>query len=283
MQKILQTIQENQSHYTQSQRAVANYISANYATIPFQTLADIAECIGVSETTVFLFCKELGFNGFSDFKRVVTTYVNNFLPLNNRLSSTAANLCVEDVPTEIARCDAENVEATLTNPTNLETIPRLLDLIDQAKHIYTIGGRSANFFADFLAFKLRQQRLIVTNINFEHGEFIDEAMQIGPDDLLIVFSFPRYTKSIVMLTKKLKEIGTHIALITSEKLSPCSEYAELVLSCRTVSYSYVASYSGVLTMINTILTCRALRHEKEIEEYLRKLDNNLREFDMFYN
>ena len=40
---------------------------------------------------------------------------------------------------------------------------------------------------------------------------------------------------------------------------------------------------GVLTMINTILTCRALRHEKEIEEYLRKLDNNLREFDMFYN
>lgn len=282
MQKILQTIQENQSHYTSSQRTVANYISANYATIPFQTLSDIAECTGVSETSIFLFCKELGFNGFSDFKRAVTTYVNNFLPLNNRLSSTAANLCEEDAPAEIARCDAENVEATLSNPANLEAIPKLITLLDQARNIFTIGGRSSSFFASFLAFKLRQQNLFVHNVSFEHGEFIDEAMQIGPNDLVIVFSFPRYTKSIVLLTKKLKAIGASIALITSEKLSPCSEYSDLVLSCRTVSYSYVASYTAVLTIINTILTCRALHHEEETETFLGELDSNLKDFDMFY-
>lgn len=281
MQELIQKIQEKQSSLSATQRSIANYVTANYTSIPFQTIAQIAALAKVSETSVFLFCKDMGFSGFSDFKRYVTTYVNNTLPLNNRLASTAANVKEADAVQEVIRCDVENVQATLTNPTNLENLPLLLAKIDKAHHIYTIGGRSAGFFAAFLAFKLRQQDLNVSNIDFSVGDYIDKMMMIRPGDLVIIFSFPRYTKIVVKIAQILKGRGIPIVLITSEKLSPCSEFADLVFSCRTVSCSYVASYSSCLSLINTILIMRALRHKRHTEEYLEELEGNLRDFHIF--
>lgn len=282
MQELLQQLQERQRDFSPVQRAIADYIITNYAAIPFQSISQVAEHANVSEASVFFFCKELGFSGFADLKRSISGYINNSLQLNNRFACTAASLTKANAISEVTRCDIENIQATLSNPTNLENIPTLLAMIDRAKHIYTFGGRSAGFFADFLAFKLRQQDLNVSNINFNVGDYIDKMMMIRPGDLVIVFSFPRYTKRIVEMVRELHQREIPVVLITSETLSPCFEYSDLVFYCRSVSCSYVASYTACLTLINAILISRALQHKKHTEAYLARLEQNLMDFDMFY-
>ncbi|MBU5626957.1 MurR/RpiR family transcriptional regulator [Oscillibacter sp. MSJ-2] len=281
MQKLLRQLQESQSEFSPAQKAVADYIVSHYMDIPFQTISQIAQLTGTSETTISKFCNELGFSGFSGFKRLAAEYVNNALPINNRLENTAASMEEGDAVSEIMRYDIDDIQATLKNPANLANIQPFLAMVDQARHVYTLGGRSASFFAAFFAFKLRQQDVNVSNIEFGVGDYVDKMMMIRPGDLVIAFSFSRYTKKVVEMVRRLKQRGVSIVLLTSEGLSPAFEYADLVFTCRTVSRSYVASYTACLSLLNTLLITRALRHKVRMEEYLKELERNLMDFDMF--
>ena len=201
--------------------------------------------------------------------------------MNNRFENSATGLDEVSAIDEIMQCDMENIQATLCNTSNRAKIQTLLEMIDSAHNIYTIGGRSSSFFAGFFAFKLRQQDVCVQHIDFGAGDDIDKMMMIRPGDLVIAFSFPRYTKRVLEILKYVKAKGISIVLITGESLSPAFQYAELVFSCRITSQSYVASYVACLSLINVILMTRALDHKKDMEKDLKELEENLRQFDMF--
>ena len=282
MQELLTRIQQMQSELTPSQRTVANYLLSSYATVPFRTISRLAEETGVSETTIFLFCQELGFSGYAALKQHISDRINQAMPMPGRLACSAVNITEDTTVREIIRCDTENIERTLAEPDLPANLQQLLDRIDNAGKICTIGGRSSGFFAAFLAFKLRQQDLQVHHIDFGIGDYPDKMMMMQPGDLAIVFSFPRHTKTIVKLVERLHRWGVSIVLITTDALSPCYPFADQVLTCRTASTSYVASFSGCLSLINAIVLTRALRHRERTEEWLTNLEENLDEFDMFY-
>lgn len=281
MDKLLQQLQEQQSTYSPAQKAVADYIVSHYMDIPFQTISQIAQLTNTSETTISKFCNELGFSGFSGLKHLISSHINASLPLNNRFENNATGLDETSAIDEIMRCDIENIQATLCNASNRAKLQSLLEMIDRAHNVYTIGGRSSSYFASFLAFKLRQQDVCVQNIDFGAGDDIDKMMMIRPGDLVIAFSFPRYTKRVLEILKYVKSKGISIVLITGESLSPAFQYAELVFSCRITSRSYVASYVSCLSLINVILMTRALYHKKDMEADLKELEENLKRFDMF--
>ena len=282
MQRLLKQLQEKQSEFSPAQKVIADYIAKRYSDIPFQTISQIAEFTGTSEPTISKFCNELGFSGFSGLKRLVSEYVNSSLPLNHKLEHSAKGLEETDIVDAILDCDIRNIQATLQNPANRHNIQPLLSMIDLARRVYTLGGRTAAFFAGVTAFKLRQQDVSVSNIDFGVGDYIDKMMMIRPGDLVIAFSFSRYTKDIIQMIQSLKQRGVSIVLITGEGLSPAYEYADLVFTCCTDSRSYVASYTSCLSLINTILMVRALRHKERIEAYLQELEKNFEKFDMFY-
>lgn len=281
MQNLLQTIQENQTSYSPAQKAIADYIIAHYIDIPFQTITQIGQATGTSETTISKFCSELGLSGFSGLKRLASDYVNASLPLNNRFENTVTRLDDDTAVDEVLRCDLDNIRATLLNLNNRANLQKLPDMIDNACCIYTIGGRSSSCFASFLAFKMRQLGVAVHNIDFGLGDYVDKMMMIGPSDLVFAFSFPRYTKRIVEVLRQLRERGVPIVLVTGEGLSPAFDCAELVFTCRTTSRSYVASYVSCIALINAVLITYALQHKEQMERNLRLLEKNLIDFDMF--
>ena len=282
MQELLSRIQQMQAGLTPSQRIIANYLLSSYASVPFRTISRIAEETGVSETTIFLFCKALGFSGFSEMKQHITDRINHAMPMPGRLAYSAVNTAGTDAVQEILHCDTENITQTLTAPDLTEALDQLLDRIDRAGKICTVGGRSSGFFAAFLAFKLRQQDLQVAHIDLGIGDYPDKMLMMQPGDLAIIFSFPRHTKTVVKLAELLRRRGVSIVLITTDALSPCYPFADQVLTCRTASTSYVASFSGCLSLLNAIVLKRALRHQERTEEWLTNLEQSLEAFDMFY-
>jgi len=224
----------------------------------------------------------LGFSGFSEMKQHIADRINHAMPMPGRLACSAVNTTETNAIHEIIRCDTENIERTLSDPTLSASLQQLLDRIDNAGKICAVGGRSSGFFAAFLAFKLRQQDLQVSHLDLGIGDYPDKMMMMQPGDLAIIFSFPRYSKTVIKLTELLHRRGVSIVLITTDALSPCYPYADQVLTCRTSSISYVASFSGCLSLINAIVLTRALRHRERTEEWLTGLEQSLEEFDMLY-
>ena len=67
-QPIKQRLESSLSTAAPSGRAIASYMLANLYELPFQTAADIASKLGVSESSVGRFCRSLGYSHFKDLK-----------------------------------------------------------------------------------------------------------------------------------------------------------------------------------------------------------------------
>ena len=57
------------SNLTKTQRMIAKYILDNYSDVCFMTSTEIAEKLGVSESSVVRFSRSLGFTGFVEFQK----------------------------------------------------------------------------------------------------------------------------------------------------------------------------------------------------------------------
>ena len=281
MQDLLKLLQSRQESFSPAQKAVAEYILRHYADIPFRSISQIAELTGTSEPTVSKFCNELGFSGFSGLKHRISEHVSQGLHLNDRLQRSAMQLGAEDALRQTMDRDTENIRLTLETPANREAMDALLPMLDRARQIYTIGTRTSAFFSGLLAFKLRQQGLRVHAIDLGVNDYMDKLMLIGPEDLVIALSFPRFAQPTVKMLRVLKQRSVPIVLITGDGLTPAFDCADLTFSCVMDSTSYVASYSACLSLINAILLTRALEHKDQVEENLRELEGYFEEFGMF--
>ena len=53
---------------TKSNRLIAEYCLSNPSSVAFQSAADLASCIGVSDVSIIRFARALGYEGFIDLK-----------------------------------------------------------------------------------------------------------------------------------------------------------------------------------------------------------------------
>ena len=58
---------------SKGQKRIVEYISTHYDSAAFMTAAKLGEAVGVSESTVVRFASDLGFDGFSEFKKPLAT------------------------------------------------------------------------------------------------------------------------------------------------------------------------------------------------------------------
>ena len=83
--ELLDRIRLEQKDFSPSQKRVAAYVLANYKQIPFYSITALSEKIGVSHFSVITFCKNLGYNKFSEFKKELSRYAADLI-IYNKLS-----------------------------------------------------------------------------------------------------------------------------------------------------------------------------------------------------
>lgn len=256
MQELLDRIMKEQDSFPAAQKQVAAYIVDNYYQIPFLSITSLARNIGVSDTTIIKFCNQLGFSGFGDFKKVFSDFVHSELIMYNKLSRSSLSPASANTPfAEVLEEDMANIQSTLSNPINLDNINHLIQMIQSAQGIYTVGGRSSAALAEHLACTLRYLGLQVHALTNGIEDFFDRVSTIQKEDLIIAFCFPRYTRLIVESLRDLHEKGVPIVLITDTGLSAAYPYADLVFHCSVTSNSYFPCYASCMSLINVI--CRA--------------------------
>ena len=87
--------------------------------------------------------------------------------------------------------------------TAIESVDRaafdqVVDRLLTASHIYLMGGRSSAFLAGYLHFYLHLMFKTVTLVqNAAAGEIFEQLSQIGPGDVLVGISFPRYSQMAI--------------------------------------------------------------------------------------
>ena len=278
---ISQRIRNSYSTFSKGQKKIANAILNDYDKAAYMTAAKLGILVGVSESTVVRFANELGFEGYSEFQRAVQELVRTKLTPNQRIEVTKQRLGLGDILENVMESDISKIRYTLDR-IDRNTFYKAVDAILSAKNIYVMGARSTEPLALVLKYNLS---LILDNVKFiqptSTAEVFEQMFSIGKDDVLIAFSFPRYSSKMVSAVKYARQNASNVVVFTDSEISPLAEYATCLITAQSDMASFMDSLVAPISIINAIIVEITRRREKEITERFDKLEKVWDEYDVY--
>ncbi|MBQ8689142.1 MAG: MurR/RpiR family transcriptional regulator [Clostridia bacterium] len=278
---VAQRIRDNYPTFSKGQKKIANAILSDYEKTAYMTAGRLGKLVGVSESTVVRFANELGYEGYSEFQHAIQELVRTKLTPNQRIAITKQRMHHKDIIENVMSADITRIRQTF------ETLDRdafygAVDSIITAKNIYVIGARSANTLAQFLAYNLS---LIYDNVKhiqpMSNAEIFEQMFTIGENDVLIAFSFPRYSSKMVSAVKYAKENGAKVIVFTDSSLSPISEFATHLLLAQSDTASFMDSFVAPMSIINAMIIHITHKNEKAILQRFDKLEQVWEQYGVY--
>ena len=278
---ILHTIEQNMSGFSKGQKRIAAYILENYDKAAFMTASKLGRLVGVSESTVVRFASELGYDGYPNMQRALQEMIRSRLTSTQRIQAAGDLFSGQNVLSAVVQSDIEKLRLMASRADRNE-FEQVVDKIMSAKHIYILGVRSSSFVAGYLNFYLH---LLFENVTLVQtnaaGEIFEQLFRIGPDDVMIAISFPRYSQITVNTVKFARDRGSGIIAITDNELSPVSQMADASLLAPCEMLSFVDSMVAPLSLINALLIAVGARMGTDASKTFAELEDIWNAYGVF--
>ncbi len=278
---VLIRIHDGYPKMSKGQKLLADYITDHYDKAVYLTASKLGNVVGVSESTVVRFAGELGYDGYPGLQRALEDMIRTRLTALQRMEVSRSRMDEDHILSSILQSDIENIKETM-NVVEEDAFKEALELILRAKTIYILGVRSSGPLASFLAYYMN---LIFDNVKLVQtnsiSETFEQMLKIGPADVMIGISFPRYSKRTVKAMDFAKSRGASVIAITDSDQSPIAASAECVLKAHGNMVSFVDSMVGPLSLLNALLVALSMSRQSEVKENLENLENIWKEYDVY--
>jgi len=188
---VLEKIQRDFTNLSKNQKKVAEYLGQDGAMASFDSVKQLAQKVGVSESSVVRLAQALGYEGYPELRRELQEEFKKKMGGAGRLQRAVNELPAQGFVESLFRKDVESIEETLTQFSH-EDFSRAIDLVWQARRIFIIGFRSALSLAYFLNFRLARLGLDVHLLLMTGGtSLLEQLVLIQRTDLLVALGFDR--------------------------------------------------------------------------------------------
>lgn len=278
---ILSILEEKGPSFSKGQRRIAEYITDSYDKAAFMTASRLGKTVGVSESTVVRFAVELGFDGYPEMQKAMQEMVMNRLTSVQRIEVANNRIGNQDILSKVLQSDADKIRQTS------ETISRAhfrlaVEAVLKARRIYILGVRSAaplaNFTGYYMNYMFEDVRVITVS---GAGEMFENLVNITPDDVVIAFSFPRYSSATLKAAQYCRALGATVIGITNSTISPLAQNSDHVLIAKSDMVSLVDSLVAPLSVVNALLVALASAREKEVQKSLETLERVWEEYNIY--
>ena len=236
---------------TKTSRLIGEYMLDHETDACFMTSTEIAAELDVSEASVIRFARALGYSGYMDFQKSLRKSHTERL---GRISSAVA-VPYERLQASMAHNDENYIQEFLMNTeTNItsvvrnnpkETFDAAIDLLLKARRKYIVASRANTGVASYFNLLLRHQVTDVIPTWESSVNVIDHMCDIGSEDCVILFSFPRYSEMDHQAMQLAEDAGASIIVITDRPSAPLAQYATVRLTGDGETNTVCNSYVGV--------------------------------------
>ena len=278
---ILSVIQSGMSGYSKGQKLIARYILESYDKAAFMTASKLGKTVNVSESTVVRFAVELGYDGYPSMQRALQEMIRNKLTSVQRIEVANDRLGDQDVLSTVLHSDIEKIRMTLEE-TDRKVFNESIDAILKARRIYILGVRSSSTVAGFLGFYFNFMFDNVTLVNTASmSEMFEQLVRVGPTDVVIGISFPRYSSRTVKAMRFCHDSGATVIALTDTLQSPIAADADHVLVAKSDMVSLVDSLVAPLSICNALIVAIGREREKELTGTFTELERIWDEYDVY--
>lgn len=266
---------------SKGQKKIANAVLNEYDKVAYLTAAKLGDMVGVSESTVVRFADELGFEGYSQFQLAVQELVRIKLTPNQRIEITKQRIGRGDIIDNVMESDINKIRYTLEH-LDRDAFRSAVDAILESKNIYVMGARSSEPIARLLSYNLS---LIFDNVKLvvptSSAEVFEQMYSVGSDDVVIAFSFPRYSSKMINGVKFARNKEAKVVVFTDSLVSPIAEFANSLLIAQSDMASFMDSLVAPLSIINAIIIEITSRREEQITERFDALEKLWDEYEVY--
>ena len=278
---ILSVIQNSMPTFSKGQRLIARLILESYDKAAFMTASKLGKTVNVSESTVVRFAAELGYDGYPSMQKALQEMIRNKLTSIQRIEVANDRIGNQDILSMVMQSDIEKIRMTLEE-TDRASFRQAVDAILSAHRIYILGVRSAAALADFLGFYFN---LIFDNIVLVHttsaSEIFEQLLRVGPEDVVIGISFPRYSSRTVKAMRFAKDRGANVIALTDSEASPLAEAATETLLAKSDMASFVDSLVAPLSLVNALIVAVGRRRNEDVEQIFADLEQIWSEYGVY--
>lgn len=265
--------------FSKGQKRIAAYILENYDKAAFMTASRLGLLAGVSESTVVRFASELGYDGYPSMQRALQDMIRSRLTSTQRIQ--AAGNMFQDVLPAVIQSDIDKLRQ-MQSRSNQSEFDRVVDKLIASRHVYILGVRSSSFVAGYLHFYMHLLSENVTLIQSNAaGEMFEQMLRMGPGDVLIAISFPRYSRVTINTVKFARDRGAEIVAITDNELSPVYQLSDAALLAPCEMISFVDSMVAPLSLINALLVALSNRFGADVAATFAELEDIWNEYGVF--
>ena len=278
---ILSILQEKAPTFSKGQKRIARYITEAYDKAAFMTANRLGKTVGVSESTVVRFAVDLGFDGYPSMQKAMQEMVLNRLTSVQRIGVANDRLGNQDVVSMVLHADMEKLRQTGETLDRAE-FSAAVNAILKAKRVYILGVRSVAPLANFLGYYLNYMFNNVHVVSgVSAGEMFEKIVGVNSEDVVIAFSFPRYSSSTTKGAQYCRSAGATVIGFTDSKLSPLGSSSDHVLIAKSDMVSLVDSLVAPLSIVNALIVAIAAKKEKELSQTFANLERIWDEYDVY--
>jgi len=194
---LISIIKSNYYKFSKGQKLIAQFIIDHYDKAAFMTAAKIGETVDVSESTVVRFATTIGFTGFPEMQEALQVLIKSKLTTVQRMSLDNEENNNEKLHSKIIRNEINNLRL-LSEEIDIKALDEAANLILKANKVYILGLRTSSTLASYLGFYLDVMLDNVKVLNIGGiSSLYEEIVRIKETDVLIVISYPRYSKNTI--------------------------------------------------------------------------------------
>ncbi|MBC7919004.1 MAG: MurR/RpiR family transcriptional regulator [Rhodoferax sp.] len=253
---------------------IADFLLRNPVRATAWGIEELASQTRISTATLSRFARQLGYAGFAALRAAMADALQTAIQpvyqpvekLRGALERKSAHqgtsvlvesqqVCLANVTQTVAGMDAARINAVAKRVRDADTV-------------YTLGFGISAHLAAMLALDLQPFcRQSINVVEFGGTEVAaGRLMNIGPKDLLIAISFPRYASDAVTLTRYARDRGARIVALTDSPASPLAAWAHDMLLCAASHPVLSSSYAAAVVMAETLVTSLMLSGGNHIQQ-----------------
>jgi len=256
------------STLSQKEQKIANYISDYPEKIIYGTVNEVATELGLADSTVFRFCKRLGYQGFQDMKIAIASEKSNTM---------------DEVHEKIEKNDDEKTVLEKIFQSNIQTLKDTIEVVDednfslavdkilQSNKIEFFGVGGSNAVAMDSYHKFIRTGLSVNYQLDSHLQLMSSS-QLKKGDLAILISHTGQTKDTLQILDVLKENNIFTIGISGFADSPLNQNVDLSLNTLSEETDFrseaLSSRIAQLTILDALYVSLMMRLKTEGTESL---------------
>ena len=270
-ERLITQVTEQFPKMKKSFQRITRFMVQNPNAMAVESVKVIADQAGVQPSSLVRFAKHMGYNGFSEMKRVFQSHLISTASSKERLESFS-----NEVSSESSNSTASFLQSLVSNDIaalndlkhsiSSEVLEKAVSLLEEADTIYVLGQLRSLSVAYYIRCLLLCLRQNVRLLDSSGGLATEEAELMNEKSLLVAVSFRYYAREVVDIVEGTARKKIPILAFTDSQLSPLHKHATCSLVVPGAGHKFSYSLAATMSLAQSLIVSMASRLQIESSE-----------------